>query len=193
MQELKCPPWVSRPPRSSRVRPTRPVRWNQASGAALIEALATCFVFIALFFSLVFVGRVYRARGEGSAEVRAAAWSRAVAGCVDGEVSRAPEGGAEDTVAAMPPDLEAAPRGDRARSAETERVVARAGESEALQMGTETGRATARSETGFEGTALGFPRKTVRVELAVQCDERPRDGDVLTVLGFFWEEYGPSL
>lgn len=193
MQDPKCALGPFRLPRSPRVGPRRHVRRIATSGAAMIEALATCFVFIALFFSLVFAGRVYRARGEGGAEVRAAAWTRAVAGCVDGEVSRQPEGGANDTVAATPKDLQAAPQANGAQSAETERVVTRAGESDALQMGTETGRATARSEVVLDGLPLGFPRKALRVELAVQCDERPRDGDIFTVLGFFWEEYGPSL
>jgi hypothetical protein len=155
--------------------------------------MGTSFFFIVIFFCMIFVFNTYTVRHALVAEARAQAWSKAMGGCAGGADRVESEGGIDEMQRMAPsdvdtPDLELDDGEDERRQ-----VLQAAETTDSLEMGTESGKAVAVAERELSAEALGFGKPNIRVERVLQCDEQPRDGDILSALGFFWDNFGPGV
>ena len=167
---------------------------RQARGAALVEAVGTTFFFIVIFFCMIFIFNVYSVRHSLVAEARAQAWSKAIGGCVDGADRVEQEGGLGEMQDRAPSDVDSPDLTESDTKTETHRseVLEAAETSDSLEMGTESGKAVAVAERDLSAETLGFGTRHLRVERVLQCDEEPRDGDIVSALGFFWDAIWPE-
>lgn len=167
---------------------------RKTRGAALVEAVGASFFFLVIFFCLVFIFNTYSARHSLVADARAQAWSKAMGGCAGGADRVEQEGGLDEMQDRAPSRVDSPDRELENPTAEGHRgdVLEAAETTDSLEMGTESGKAVAVAERGLSAEALGFGTPTVRAERALQCDEQPRDGDILSALGFFWDTFGPG-
>ncbi len=167
---------------------------RKTRGAALIEAVGTSFFFIVIFFCLVFIFNTYSARHSLVADARSQAWSKAIGGCAAGADRVEQEGGLDEMQDQAPDHVDTPDRKLDKKDAEEHRgdVLNAAETTDSLEMGTESGKAVAVAQRELSAEALGFGKPNVRAERTLQCDEQPRDGDILSALGFFWDTFGPG-
>lgn len=157
-------------------------RARQARGAALVEALVVIPTLTLLWAALVFVASVYGKKLATRAEARAAVWTYALNSCEGGSGQRvAGDGASLDQVTADPESVQGA-----GLSGEAGDFAGEARSQTDLEFGDSWGVAQASSER--PGNSLfSFSSGSVSTTLKVQCDEKPRGADPVSVLTFLWD------
>jgi hypothetical protein len=148
----------------------------------MTEALAFIVLFVGMLAGLIFVFQIHTRKLEVKGEARELAWAHALGSC-EGDAARTdPGSGAalddvlEDPEAGNSPELDQ----------DGEQLFDEANQSGELELGESWGVATARAERPAV-SVLDFQSQPITGEMRVQCDEKPRGADPVSVLGFLWD------
>jgi hypothetical protein len=151
-------------------------------GAAMTEALAVVCLFVLLWCGLMFVFQLYLRKTDARGDARAAVWSHALGSC-EGNAATTSAGEGADLGEVLADDAAGA---DTGIPAEGDSLIDEAGQVDELELGEDWGVATATAER--DGVSvLKFSSDKLTSTMRVQCDEKPRGADPLSVLGFLWD------
>lgn len=138
-------------------------------GAAMVEAVVAIPFFIIVFASMLYTAKLYGEKQRTLREAKQQAWSYALANCEGSPGSSTSRQQDTDGVGTDEAVDKYAPHTDGAE----------------LLSDWGTASATVKGTTVASGAIGGFEAK-LSTTTRVQCNEKPRDGNVLGVLKFAW-------
>jgi hypothetical protein len=151
-------------------------------GAAFVEGVAMISLFTLLAAGLGFVFHLYSRKESARIEARAAVWTYALNSCEGNSGSTEADEGANlndvlsDNEAGETPDL----------GADGDQLVGEAGNVQELEFGESWGVGSA-TATRDPVIVPRFVSQEISSTQRVQCDEKPRGADPVSVLGFLWD------
>jgi len=155
----------------------------RARGAVVVEALIVAPVLVLLWCALAFASDMFARKLFTRSDARAAAWEHALSSCEGGAAQTADSEGANlDAVLADDESVEGAELPEEGRE-----LAEQASDTGDLEFGEDWGVAEASSSSEGARRFLQFRSERVESEFEVQCDEKPRGADPVSVLSFLWD------
>jgi hypothetical protein len=160
----------------------RAKRRRAERGAAFVEAVAIVSLFTLLAAGMTFVFHLYSRKEDARIEARAAVWTYALNSCEGSSGSTESEQGADlnevlsDDEAGDTPDL----------GNDGDQLVDEASNVQELEFGESWGVGSA-TATRDPVVVPRFASQEITSTQRMQCDEKPRGADPLSVLGFLWD------
>jgi hypothetical protein len=154
-----------------------------ARGAALVETLIVAPLLVLSRCALSVASDMYGRKLATRGEARALAWEHALSSCEGGSASTADaEGTNLDAVVADRESVEGAALTDEGRE-----LADNARGTGDLELGDSWGVAEASQSSDPWRSYPPFARERVASTFEVQCDEKPRGADPVSVLSFLWD------
>lgn len=161
----------------------RRVGYRGARGAVLVEALIVAPLLVLLWCAVSFASDAFGRKLATRGEARALAWEHALGSCEGGAASTAASEGANlDTVVADRESVEGAALTDEGRE-----LADNARDTGELELGDSWGVAEASRSSDSSRSYPGFAPESMASHFEVQCDEKPRGADPVSVLSFLWD------
>lgn len=161
----------------------RDKKLSRARGAALVEALVIAPMLVLLWCAVSFTSDVFGRKLATRGEARAMAWEHALHSCEGGAATTSETEGANlDAVVSDRESIQGAALTDEGRE-----LADNARDTGELELGDSWGVAEASTSSDGWRSYPRFTRERVASRFEVQCDEKPRGADPVSVLSFLWD------